>query len=98
MNPTANERHHLRFHPDPNTLCWIDDDLHSQSYENGLVGLTINESASGCSAVFLQNDRIAEGKTYRTVVGRLSEVMATIRWIRPLDDSTVRVGIEYQDR
>ena len=91
-----NSRANIRFDADPNSLTWIQDDLEVSGYDNGLVGLTVDESHSGCNVIFRTNDRLIRDVTYRVLVGDLSESLALLRWIKVLNEATVQVGFQYK--
>lgn len=86
-----NKRRQIRFHPDENALAEVRfPDLGAQK-----IGLLYEESAGGCSAVLIA-DKIYK-VDLRVVVtpGRLSPMLAEIKWVREIHPGVVRVGFRY---
>lgn len=85
----------IRFPPDPNTLAYLSEDLEDREFKKAQIGLVVNESIAGCSAVFLASVPLDEERVYRMKVGHISNLKAEIRWLKNVDNDLVRVGFQY---
>jgi hypothetical protein len=83
------KRKNIRFPSDDNTFIVA-------SFESGheIDGLSITESASGCSGVFVVNDLFEVEKTCQLKVGSIDPLKAIVRWVTKLDDEVIKVGFE----
>ena len=98
-NQELKKRNYIRFLPDPNTLLWLSQSASvDDSFEPCFVGLVLDESQKGCSAVFVK-DQISEqllpGNRCVLAVGDMPRMIAEIRWQKELDNKSVRLGFEY---
>lgn len=83
-------RRHIRFEPDINTLVVALDDQGSR-----LSGVCLDESLSGCAAVFKKHANFVEKKILDIKVGQLKAIKAEIRWVKEIDTDVLKVGFEY---
>jgi hypothetical protein len=92
------KRSYLRFLPDPNTFAWVCECDDASTFEPQIAGLVVNESHTGCGAVFLKSqtyDQLKIDGKYYIGVGALSPTKCELKWIKDLDEDTVRMGFEY---
>ncbi len=97
------QRKHLRFPPPEWEIALIqcsDAPLSEDEFEPEIAGLVMEESHAGCGLVVLE--RLLEGKLdggdhCLVKVARLGIVRAEVRWIRPVDQGVVRLGLHYLD-
>lgn len=83
-------RRHIRFEPDPNTYVLV-----KVSDELSLSGLCLDESLSGCAAVFKKHEALVEKAVIDVKVGELELMTAEIRWLKEIDADVLKVGFEY---
>ena len=82
----------IRFEPDPNALVEI-----FLGGKDKLLGLMLNESYQGFSAVTRIHDKLVVGSFYQVKPGELKKIPAKLCWIRPLDNEVYRLGFEYKE-
>lgn len=88
-------RRKLRFAPDPSQHAGIDFNLSQKKFEAELPALIYNESYSGCCVVVMREKRLKVGGQFKIKVGLLAPLMGEIRWINELDDTFVKLGVEF---
>ncbi|MBT4792032.1 MAG: hypothetical protein HON90_10710 [Halobacteriovoraceae bacterium] len=85
-----NQRRHIRFEPDDNTIILVVLDS-----EPCFSGLCISEAQGGASGVFLTNLKLKVGEMCYIKVGKLDSISSEIVWIKELDNEVVKVGFKY---
>lgn len=97
------QRRYLRFPPPEWEIALIqcsDAPLSEDEFKPEIAGLVMEESRAGCGLVVLQRlleGRLVDGDRCMVKVARLGIILAEVRWIRPIDDGVVRVGLHYLD-
>lgn len=86
-----NQRKHIRFTPDENTIML----LNLEEDKDTLCGLCISESQGGCSGLFINHPGFKAGKMVYIKVGKLDAIGAEIRWVTELDKDSVKIGFSY---
>ena len=98
-NQEVKKRNYIRFLPDPNTLLWLSQSVTTdEPFEPRFVGLVLDESQKGCSAVFVKDqigEKLLPGNRCVLAVGDMPHVTAEVRWQKALDNRSVRLGFEY---
>ena len=86
------QRKHIRFEADPNTLVLLE-------FKNGQVvtGLALQEAFKGVGAIFIAHELIEKNTKAKIQVGELGPMDCTIRWVRALTDKVFEVGFEYDN-
>lgn len=87
------QRQYMRFDADSNTLSWISKD--SEIFHADFVALTENESHTGVSIIMIKDIGLTEKDMIYIAVGHLGERKAKVCWIKNLDASVFRIGLEY---
>lgn len=84
----------IRFQPDPLDHALIDFSVGNKEFTPTAVGLILNESYTGCALV-IKALTIEENELIRIQVGRLSPMPAKIVWVKVMDESLLKVGIQF---
>jgi hypothetical protein len=96
-SPVTQKRKHMRFAPDPNMLVWATP-LGDAGEPAGdpIVGLAIEESFQGCSAVMRSMSLLRRGQKFLVAVGNLAPLPGEIVWTRDLEPGVMRVGFSLK--
>ena len=89
------KRSHFRWVSSPKDVALVSFQDKEESFEEEIAGLVLNESYSGCAAVFRKNENFVPGKTCVIRCNILSPTRATIRWVTDMDDDALKVGFEF---
>ena len=89
------KRRYYRFAPDKNTLSGISFGENVADYKPELVGLVYEEAYKGCGILCIADGRLIIGARCIIECGDLSPTLSTIRWVRQLDENSVKIGVEY---
>jgi hypothetical protein len=90
--PSRPQRKGTRFPPDPNTVLMLKS---SEGDGQQLVGLVIDESYEGCSAVVRETPALRDGARFVCAIGSLAPVDGSVAWTRLLEPGIVRVGMTF---
>lgn len=93
--PESNNRKHIRFAPDENTLITI-----TLPGGNDLVGLAFSEAYAGCGGVFINNhlaNSMKVGDIFALRIGSLDIENAEVRWIKQVDEHITKAGFHLLD-
>lgn len=66
-------------------------------FTNDYYAVVVNESFNGSCLVSRNDEAITMDQIFRVKVGELSEMQATVRWIKELDEDVIKFGIEYKE-
>jgi hypothetical protein len=86
------QRKGTRFPPDLNTMLTLE---RADGDGPPLVGLVIDESYEGCSAVFRENPALRGGEQFVCAIGAMAPVDGSVAWTRVLEPGIVRVGMAF---
>lgn len=89
------KRRYFRFTPEKNTLAGISFGENIVEHKPEIVGLVYEEAYKGCGVICIADDRLVIGARCVVECGDLSPTTSTIRWIKSLDENTLKVGLEY---
>jgi hypothetical protein len=97
MSSQPHNRKSIRFQPDPLAVAHLDvssaDDI---EFQPTMVALIMDEAPlSGCGLVMKSFGSLKPGLCLRIKVGEMAPLIGTVRWVRPLDHTISRVGIEF---
>lgn len=88
-------RKYIRFKTDKNTIVNIDIEPYDENqFITKSIGLVINESQKGFSAVVLKETAPMEGNLCRVKVGNLAILKSKVVWVGPVDEEIYRIGFE----
>lgn len=90
------KRRYYRFAPSKNTLAGVGFQDDPKDYHPDLVGLVYEEAYKGCGIIMIKDPRLIVGATCVVECGELAPTLSTIRWIKDLDEHSIKVGMEYQ--
>jgi hypothetical protein len=85
-------RKKIRFEPEPNTMAQV------IFKKVKFVGLVVNESQSGCRAVFLSKNPLVAGDVCQIIVGELQELAAQVVWRKELGSLVCEMGFSYLEK
>lgn len=91
------KRKHTRFQPEGGGLARIDSRVANEEFCPEFHGLVVTEAYGGCGLIVCENVPIQPGQSIRIQVGNLSPLVGQVRWRKTLDESTVKLGIQYQE-
>ncbi len=89
-----NPRKHIRFEPDIGTVALIDVNLNGQ-FNPTINGLTLQESYGGAALLVASSIGLKETEIVRIKVGDLHVMHAEIRWVKSLESTVYKVGVQY---
>lgn len=87
----------IRFQPDPLDYALVDLKNHGEEFIPTSIGLIMNESYAGCAIVTKTNPVYSPNQIIRIKVGRLEVFAAKIVWVKPIEDSLIKVGLQFLD-
>ncbi len=88
------KREHIRFHSEWDDLVWISMNLEGE-FEPSIVGLSDTESHAGAGFVVIRDKGLSVDDEIVAKIGPLSPRKSVVRWIKNIDESITRIGIEY---
>ncbi len=89
------KRSHFRWVSSPKDVALVSFQNDEEPFEEEIAGLVLNESYSGCAAVFRKNEKFAPGNKCIIRCNVLSPTRAFIRWVTDMDDDALKVGFEF---
>ncbi len=89
------KRRYYRFAPEKNTLASISFGDDPSLHRPEIVGLVYEEAYKGCGLVCIYDERLAIDSKCIVECGDLSPTTSTIRWVKKLDETTIKIGVEY---
>lgn len=85
----------IRFQPDPLDHALIDFQNEAGKFSPTAVGLILNESFAGCALVIKTTNLLNKDQELKVQVGKLEPLSAKVVWVKALDESLVKVGINF---
>ncbi len=92
---TDPKRRSIRFPPEFGTFVQIDLRSDGTEFNPTIAGMVLNESAKGCGAVVVKTLKLQEGQKVKAAVGKLSPLLAEIKWVQELDSQVLKIGLQY---
>ena len=86
-----------RFQPDPLDHALIDFGNDEKNFKPRAVGLILNESYTGCALIIHTQEVLRPNQIILLQVGRLGVMPGKVIWTKSLDDSILKVGLQFQD-
>lgn len=90
-----NKREHIRYVCAPNTMARLDLKIESETFTPMILGIVLNESASGCGLVVPLIETFKIGMQLRIQVGEQEPKKVQVKWIFPIDTQVMRIGLMY---
>lgn len=87
----------VRFQPDPLDSALIDFQPDRNPFQPTSVALILNESYTGCALVTKKVVGLKENQWIRVQVGRLAVMDARIVWIKDIDETLAKIGVEFME-
>lgn len=87
----------LRFKPDPMDCALIDFAPPKNDFQASHIGLILNESYTGSALLLNTLDSIREGQELRVKIGRVGPLKAKVVWVKAIEDSILKVGVQYEE-
>ncbi|MCK5883853.1 MAG: hypothetical protein KAG61_09205 [Bacteriovoracaceae bacterium] len=94
-NLKHNKRRYYRFAPKKNTLAGVSFGDCIADHRPELVGLVYEEAYKGCGILCIADERFVNGARCIVECGDLSPTLSTIRWVKQIDENSVKIGVEY---
>jgi hypothetical protein len=88
------ERHSVRFSPDPLTVAVIFQ-LNDKAMTPALVALVLNESFTGCSVLVNHDVPFKKDQKVKIKVGELAAMQAKVIWVKNLEESIFKIGLKF---
>ena len=90
------QRKHIRYQADVGTSAHLDfaGDL-TLPFHAKYHGLIVEESQGGCGLVVLDKPEYKPGAVFRVKVGNLHVLKAELKWVRELEPTILRIGMQY---
>lgn len=88
-------RNAIRFKAEDTDFALIEIAPYKKEFTPICVGLIINESYSGCALVLKTSQPLNNGQEVKVKVGKLPELVGKVAWIKPIEDSLIKIGIQY---
>lgn len=90
------KRRYYRFAPAKNTLAGISFQDDPKEFVPEIVGLVYEEAYKGCGVICIKDARLILGAKCIVECGELAPTLSVIRWIKDLDEHSIKVGVEYE--
>lgn len=97
------KRRYMRFEPGEVVVArvqFIDAAPDDRFFKADVAGPVLDESYEGCALVVLKQgipEAHDEGMPCLVKLNNLGPIAAELRWVRPLDDEVVKIGVHYLD-
>ncbi|PIE90139.1 MAG: hypothetical protein CR997_07735 [Acidobacteria bacterium] len=92
---SSNKRKYIRFEPDDLGFAFLDLSVNGD-FEPELGALVYEEGFGGCGLLMVKSKcRLSLNQVLRIKIDSMPIMNAEVRWVKDVDDLTLRAGISY---